>query len=223
MSEAKNITALVQSGRETFGDLKEFYPALIKARKSFGKALKKGENKYQGFSYVKLEQLMEACEIALLDNDLILEQAVISEPFLGVAGCETILTHASGAGIKHLHVLPIGKQEPQGVGTAQTYARRYALMGLLGIAPTEDDGDDDGVATIGNDFNPEEILKPAVVVADPLTDETLNAMTEVMERRGWKLEVVLQKLGYQKLSDIPEKRAQKWLAKVAEVEAGGAQ
>ncbi len=38
-----------------------------------------------------------------------------------------------------LHV-PAAKNDPQGYGSALTYARRYSLMAACGIAPEDDDG-----------------------------------------------------------------------------------
>jgi ERF superfamily len=54
---------------------------------------------------------------------------------------ETILLHESGeqfsGGILHV---PASKNDPQGYGSALTYARRYSLMATCGIAPEDDDG-----------------------------------------------------------------------------------
>ena len=36
--------------------------------------------------------------------------------------------------------MPASKQDPQGYGSALTYARRYSLMACVGIAPEDDDG-----------------------------------------------------------------------------------
>jgi hypothetical protein len=36
--------------------------------------------------------------------------------------------------------LIVGKNDMQGYGSAVTYARRYGLMGMAGIAPEDDDG-----------------------------------------------------------------------------------
>src|SRR5690606_28798520 len=49
--------------------------------------------------------------------------------------------HESGEMIRSgkLHV-PASKQDPQGYGSALTYARRYSLMTACGIAPEDDDG-----------------------------------------------------------------------------------
>jgi len=54
---------------------------------------------------------------------------------------ETVFIHESGESIEcgKLHV-PAAKQDPQGYGSALTYARRYSLMAACGIAPEDDDG-----------------------------------------------------------------------------------
>jgi hypothetical protein len=54
---------------------------------------------------------------------------------------ETLLLHESGESLSCgvLHV-PASKQDPQGYGSALTYARRYSLMAACGIAPEDDDG-----------------------------------------------------------------------------------
>ena len=54
---------------------------------------------------------------------------------------ETVFIHESGEMLEcgKLHV-PASKQDPQGYGSALTYARRYSLMAACGIAPEDDDG-----------------------------------------------------------------------------------
>ena len=54
---------------------------------------------------------------------------------------ETVFLHESGEALRcgKLHV-PASKQDPQGYGSALTYARRYSLMTACGIAPEDDDG-----------------------------------------------------------------------------------
>jgi hypothetical protein len=54
---------------------------------------------------------------------------------------ETIFVHESGEVMECglLHV-PASKQDPQGYGSALTYARRYSLLAATGLAPEDDDG-----------------------------------------------------------------------------------
>ena len=53
---------------------------------------------------------------------------------------ETVFIHESGEMLEcgKLHV-PASKQDPQGYGSALTYARRYSLMAACAIAPEDDD------------------------------------------------------------------------------------
>jgi hypothetical protein len=54
---------------------------------------------------------------------------------------ETVFLHTSGETMSSgpLHV-PASKNDPQGYGSALTYARRYSFMAACGIAPEDDDG-----------------------------------------------------------------------------------
>lgn len=54
----------------------------------------------------------------------------------------TMLIHAeSGEWLQGTGEIPLGKKDPQGAGSAQTYAQRYHLMAMLGLPPTDDDGE----------------------------------------------------------------------------------
>ena len=56
---------------------------------------------------------------------------------------ETILAHESGQWIQSELCMPLAKNDPQGVGSAITYGRRYGLAAIVGIVA---DDDDDGNA-----------------------------------------------------------------------------
>ncbi len=57
-----------------------------------------------------------------------------------VVTVETYLIHKTGQWFKSVLSLPVGKQDPQGHGSAITYARRYALGAMVGVCPEDDDG-----------------------------------------------------------------------------------
>lgn len=60
----------------------------------------------------------------------------------GHIGLETRLIHAeSGQWISSMAVIPLPKNDPQGMGSAITYARRYSLCAMLGIVTEDDDGE----------------------------------------------------------------------------------
>ncbi len=113
--------------------------ALIKAKKEFGAALKSKFNPAFKSKYADLAACLEAVDEALLNHEI----ALIQETFEDSTGVtvETVFLHESGESIRcgKLHV-PASKQDPQGYGSALSYARRYSLMSACGIAAEDDDG-----------------------------------------------------------------------------------
>ena len=119
--------------------MKEIAAALVKAQKAFGPALKTSTNPAFRSKYAKLENCIEAVIDALNDNGIMLmQQTRACEDGVIV---ETTFIHESGemmsGGVLHV---PAAKQDPQGYGSALTYARRYSLQAACGIAPEDDDG-----------------------------------------------------------------------------------
>jgi len=113
--------------------------AFVKAQKEFGPALKTHTNPAFSSKYADLSACVEAVIDALNSNGIALMQQT-SEDNTGVT-VETVFLHESGETLTSgkLHV-PASKQDPQGYGSALTYARRYSLMASCGIAPEDDDG-----------------------------------------------------------------------------------
>jgi len=113
--------------------------AFVKAKRAFGPALKDKTNPAFRSKYADLGACLEAVEDALLSNGIALYQET-SECADGVI-VETVLLHESGESLRcgRLQV-PAAKHDPQGYGSALTYARRYSLMTACGIAPEDDDG-----------------------------------------------------------------------------------
>ena len=64
---------------------------------------------------------------------------------------ETILMHESGEWISGEIAIPVSKTDPQGYGSAMTYARRYSLMAAAGIAPEDDDDGEKASNSIATD------------------------------------------------------------------------
>ena len=118
---------------------KNIFTAFIAAQKAFGPALKSSTNPHFRSRYADLSACVEAVIDALNDNNIGLVQ--ITHPCNDGVTVETILVHDSGqtmsSGMLHL---PATKQDAQGYGSALTYARRYSLMAICGIAPEDDDG-----------------------------------------------------------------------------------
>ena len=113
--------------------------ALVLAQREFGPALKSSVNPHFKTRYANLAICIDAVIDALNNNGIMLTQKT-SMCDTGVI-VETLFVHESGEQLSSgpLHV-PAAKNDPQGYGSALTYARRYSLMTACGIAPEDDDG-----------------------------------------------------------------------------------
>lgn len=119
--------------------MKNIASAFISAKKAFAPALKTSTNPHFKSKYADLAACVEAVDDSFLDNGIVMYQETFEDDS-GVT-VETVLLHESGESIRcgKLHV-PASKQDPQGYGSALSYARRYSLMAACGIAPEDDDG-----------------------------------------------------------------------------------
>lgn len=125
----------------TFDARKSFYAALAKAQGQIEGAAKDKENPaFRGSKYADLGAVWDACREALSSNGLAVIQMPDYDPETKCVTVETIITHADGFEKASRLRVPTAKQDAQGVGSAITYGRRYALMAAVGIAPEDDDG-----------------------------------------------------------------------------------
>lgn len=113
--------------------------ALVAAQKAFGPALKTSINPHYKSKYCSLDACIEAVIDGLNANGIALIQR--PQPCESGVMIETLFVHESGESLSGgtLHV-PAQKNDPQGYGSALTYARRYSLCAACGIAPEDDDG-----------------------------------------------------------------------------------
>lgn len=113
--------------------------AFIKAQGEMGAAIKNASNPHLKSKYADLGSVMEAAMPALHANGFaVMQPSGGDERGLYV---DTILLHESGETFTSRVYLVMGKQDMQALGSAQTYARRYGLMGMAGVVPEDDDGE----------------------------------------------------------------------------------
>ena len=119
--------------------MKSIATALAAAQANMGKALKQSSNPHFRSKYADLGSVMDACLPALNERGIAVIQPT-GENELG-RFVETIMIHGeSGEQLSCRVPLIVGKNDMQGYGSAVTYARRYGLMAMAGIAPEDDDG-----------------------------------------------------------------------------------
>ena len=123
---------------QTSESINELSAALAKAQGEITGALKDSANPFFKSKYADLASCWDACRVPLAKNGL----AVIQVPETTENGLTliTTLAHSSGQWIRGS--LPVKPKDdtPQAMGSALTYARRYALTAFIGIAQVDDDG-----------------------------------------------------------------------------------
>lgn len=118
---------------------KNIHAALAAAQAEMGKAIKGTTNFHFRSKYADLGSVMDACLPALNAHGISVTQPLVTGEFGHIV--KTVLTHGdSDTSVECAMPLLLGKQDMQGLGSAMTYARRYGLMAMAGIAPEDDDG-----------------------------------------------------------------------------------
>lgn len=113
--------------------------ALAAAQMEMGKALKQSNNPHFRSKYADLGNVMDACLEPLNRHGIAVIQPTGESEF--GRHVKTVLIHGeSGETLECVVPLIIAKNDMQGYGSAVTYARRYGLMAMAGIAPEDDDG-----------------------------------------------------------------------------------
>tara|TARA_R110000851_G_scaffold304861_1_gene462781 strand:+ start:200 stop:796 length:597 start_codon:yes stop_codon:yes gene_type:complete len=112
----------------------ELAKALVKFHSVMGKVSKDAKNPFFKNNYASLSNIIEAVTKPLNDNGL----SVLQLP--SIEGLTTLLLHESGEWISSVSATPVkDATDPQKLGSAITYARRYALGAILSLNIDEDD------------------------------------------------------------------------------------
>lgn len=136
MTEPATITAPLCLTWE--GERAPFAKAFIAAQRATEAVKKAASNPAFKSKYADLSEVVEATLPALNGAGI----GVIQSPaFDGeMVSLTTVFVHESGASLTGVLRMRPTKPDPQGVGSAITYARRYALLAMTGAAPEDDDG-----------------------------------------------------------------------------------
>lgn len=119
----------------------QLFPAIFAARKQFVKVVKDAQNNHLKNKYATLDAVLDTVTPALEDKDVMIEQSMEDGTTVDALRVVTTLRHISGQFISYLTVMPVGKKDAQGVGSAFTYARRYALAACFGLSQADDDAE----------------------------------------------------------------------------------
>jgi hypothetical protein len=136
---ATTVVQMTQAKSEPPKETGTLAKALIAASREFKPVVKDSKNPHFGNAYASLGAYIDATKPALIAHGL----AVVQRSLLvGEDVClETLILHESGETMQAgLYPLRPVKPDPQGFGSAMTYARRYCYAAALNLASEDDDG-----------------------------------------------------------------------------------
>ena len=133
--------------------IKNIAGALVKFQASVSKVAKEANNPFFKSKYASLANILDTIQKPLSECGLAISQ------FPDGNALTTIILHAdSGEWMESSYVMPVAKQnDPQAMGSAITYARRYALGSILNL---NIDDDDDGEKAMGRQIPKKDELTP---------------------------------------------------------------
>ena len=112
--------------------IKELATALAKAQGEIENASKTSNNPHFRSKYADLAEILNTVRPVFAKHGL----AVVQSPSYneGIVSVTTTLLHSSGQFMMDTASTPAPKLDPQGIGSAITYMRRYSLAAFAGIA-----------------------------------------------------------------------------------------
>lgn len=117
--------------------INELAHAIIEAQLKLGPVKKEHVNPYYNSKYAGLGEVWAGVR-PFLECGIAITQSPVDSPD-GYIVLDTQLTHTSGQWMRSRLKMRLAKDDPQGAGSALTYARRYALGCMTGLVTEEDD------------------------------------------------------------------------------------
>lgn len=145
-------------------NITEIGKALSNFHNSMGKIMKSETNPFFKSKYASLPNILDAIQAPLFESGLVFLQMPDEDKLT------TILIHSeSGEFFQSSYAMHPTKNDPQGIGSAITYARRYALCAILGLNVDEDDDGNKASEPVKKSYNDK-------IITDCKTLEELEAV-----------------------------------------------
>jgi hypothetical protein len=186
VEQSENITELAKALTKLQGDLKTVPKEKI--------------NPFHKSKYADLSAIWEMCRKRLADSGLSLVQS--TDVMENNIVLETTLLHTSGQWLRGKLALNPVKMDPQGIGSAMTYGRRYSMCAMLGIATDEDD---DAEKAMGRQTVKTSISHASAVITKPENSVSGEATRMESIVNSYWLKKSLKELNWNPLDWIKEK------------------
>jgi hypothetical protein len=179
-------------------EINELAAALVAAQAEFSAVPKGSANPFFKSKYAALPDVVQHTSPVLARHGLAVSQFIESGVDANGAvydGLTTYVIHKSGQFIAHTMRLHLVKDDPQGQGSAVTYARRYSYMAALGLVADEDDDGNSASKPQARPQTTNTAPKPAVEATGAIKtiieaaeqfpdDEFLNSLATQYAQRG---------------------------------------
>lgn len=140
-------------------------------------AVKDSENPFYKSKYADLQSIWEAIRDPLTKNGLSISQ--LTDTNGAELYLETILLHKSGQWVSGRIPVLMKERSAQAMGSAITYARRYALAAIVGIYQEDDDGDAATKPSLADEIYKPFEKKPVI------TDKQAKRLWMIAKEHGW--------------------------------------
>lgn len=179
MTEVQSMTVVWDGERAPFAK------AFVAAQMATEAVKKAATNPAFKSKYADLSEVVEAVVPALNKAGIgVMQFPEFDGDWVSVT---TTLMHESGASVTGTLRLRPSKADPQGVGSAITYGRRYSLLAMTGAAPEDDDGN--SASGPREKTAPQEAPKPPTLSerADRFVTTLRGLATATERERAYKL------------------------------------
>lgn len=194
------------------------YEALFELQGRLRGVQKDKKNDHFKNRYATLEQVTDTIRPHTQELGLLW----IQTPGEVVDGCIEVTTQimhvSSMSSVSSIMHMPLAKRDPQGAGSAMTYAMRYSLMAILGLPPTDDDAE---TAIDRHETRPEPQGKATEPKGPSKNEDTrkiykylqedLQKLKGVQECRAWWSDADVQEQVRQLPADWAKELKQDWI------------
>lgn len=146
--------------------IKTIAPAIVRAQAEIGVVVANSDNPFFKSKYANLDACWDALKGPLQKEGIALIQTMGFIPGAGPTLITTLM-HSSGEYISGEQPVCAAKDDPQGMGSAITYARRYGLSAILALVQVDDDGE----GAMNSTRQPKEVAQAGTnlrAVSDPV-------------------------------------------------------
>lgn len=208
----------------TSEQISEFAKAMAAAQVEIANPVKNAENPHFKSSYVDLAGGLNEVRPILASHGIAILQSTFAENDYMML--TTRLLHTSGQWIESVYPVCKFPARQQEIGSALTYARRYSLFALAGIAGADDDDDGNEASKEKTPAPPKKVQAPKLpnmehmAYAADFRTELANATRTDEIRDLWKLQrVARERMGLADTDPLAGELHKEWLARGLELKS----